>query len=462
MILLVKIFERAVLSSQVFGFEKWHENLRLCIEWIKNNSKAPRQKGSDIKIEELNLGIWLSAQRVNFRKNRYIMSNIEIRKIWTLMCEEYKLLDNTDREKKWREKLEQCIEFLKRNGRSPSQSKDLKTFESNLARWITLQGQNYRKNIGIMSILEIRITWENIQKIYPDLCQDREEKWKNKLEDLIEYVKNNNRVPRQSGNERDEIEKELSEFLAIQRKNHKSGEFERIGINRKEIWENLINTYPELDEVNREEIWKSKLNKLEEYIKTYNKLPRKSGNDRDQVEKELGNFITLQIRNYEESKYIMSNPNIRLLWEIFYKTHENLLLSKEEIWKKKINECISYIKINNRAPRQTGENRSDIEKELGNFIRIYRVNYDKKYGIMQNPEIRKLWYDACVSYQQLCGDGKYSLNEEKDKPQNKNLNLMSMIELKSIAKSLKIKGVSRYNKENREKLIELIKINQTN
>jgi FMN-dependent NADH-azoreductase len=68
--------------------EIWLNNIKLCEKYIIENKKRPSStdKNKDIKI----LGQWLSDQQKNYKSNKNIMKDSNIRKLYEEFIEKYK------------------------------------------------------------------------------------------------------------------------------------------------------------------------------------------------------------------------------------------------------------------------------------------------------------------------------------------------------------------------------------
>ena len=60
--------------------EIWQDNLNKVIEYIKKNNKLPSTEDKNKEIKSL--GHWLSHQKQNYKNNKEIMKNEDIRKKW--------------------------------------------------------------------------------------------------------------------------------------------------------------------------------------------------------------------------------------------------------------------------------------------------------------------------------------------------------------------------------------------
>ena len=84
-----KKFCSAIIACEVsYGVEQWFLTHEKVCEYIDDEKKAPSQKDKNPEIKKL--GKWVSHQKENYAKNRYIMKNPEIRTKWEETLEKYK------------------------------------------------------------------------------------------------------------------------------------------------------------------------------------------------------------------------------------------------------------------------------------------------------------------------------------------------------------------------------------
>ena len=118
-------------------------------------SPSESDKNPDVKI----LGRWVGTQKGNYKNNKYIMLNPEIKKEWEETVDKYKEYLIVDNEEKWKMTLKKLIEYMEKEMKSPStldKNPDVKI----LGRWVSNQKQNYKNNKNIMLNPEIRKEWE--------------------------------------------------------------------------------------------------------------------------------------------------------------------------------------------------------------------------------------------------------------------------------------------------------------
>jgi superfamily II DNA or RNA helicase len=218
--------------------KRWFYQLREVEEYIKENGKIPEHTDKDIKIKSL--ARWIYTQKINYKNNKYIMQNNEMRREWKIFEEKNKQVLAAD--KKWLYKLREVEEYIKENGKIPS-SKDKDTEIKSLGSWVTTQKKNYKNNKYIMRNNEMRREWMIFEEKNKQVLLSHYEKWyetKNKIE---EYIQKYNKLP--SGTKDKDISL-LASWVYTQKKNYKSKKqiMEKEDI-RKE-WCDLKSKYPHL------------------------------------------------------------------------------------------------------------------------------------------------------------------------------------------------------------------------
>jgi len=108
---------------------------------------------------------------------------------------------------------------------------------------------------------------------------------------------------------------------------------------------------------------KKKLKRVKEYIDTNKK--RTKNRDKNKEIKTLSKWISHQIQNYKNKKFIMENEEIYNLWSEFINDEKYSLyfIPNEENWKITLQQLKEYIDTNKKRPSQHDKN-NDI-KTLG-------------------------------------------------------------------------------------------------
>jgi superfamily II DNA or RNA helicase len=364
--------------------ELWKYNLEEIINYINKNNKLPSTKSKD--KEERFLGIWLGTQKQNYKNNRDIMKYENIRNLWEHFIEQYKQYFIAN-EELWKYNLEEIINYINKNNKLPTKTSKNEIIKK-LGNWLGDQKKNYKNNCKIMKNENIRKIWEDFTtKKYKQYFITNEELWKNNLEEIINYINKNNKLPSQHN--KNEIIKKLGQWLGTQKNNYKNNCNIMKDENIRKIWEDFTTKKYKQYFITNEELWKNNLEEIINYINKNNKLPTETS--KNEIIKNLGKWLGTQKQNYKKQNYIMKDNKIRKLWEDFIEEYKEYFMSNEELWKNNLEEIINYINKNNKLPTKTSKN--EIIKKLGSWLGNQKQNYKNNRGIMKDENIRKIWED---------------------------------------------------------------------
>ena len=151
--------------------ELWYENKNKVIDYIKEYNKLPSHENKEIEIKKL--GKWISHQKTNYKNNKVIMKNEEIRKEWEKFMNDYEELFKTN-EELWNEHKNKVIDYIKEYNILPSSYSKNKNIKK-LGSWISNQKTNYKNNKDIMKNEEIRKEWEKFMNDYEELFKINQE-----------------------------------------------------------------------------------------------------------------------------------------------------------------------------------------------------------------------------------------------------------------------------------------------
>ena len=220
--------------------EEWKSKLEQVKQYIDKNKTRPSQY--DKNKEYKALGEWIGHQRKNYAKKSYVMSNKEIYNIWEnfINSEKYKtyFISNTEG---WKSKLEQVKQYIDKNNSKPSTYNKNEEYKK-LAKWIGHQQTNYKKKSESMSNKEIYNIWENFinSEKYKTYFISNTEEWKNKLEQVKQYIDKNESRPQ--NNAKNEEYKKLATWISHQQQNYKKKSESMSNKEIYNIWENFINS----------------------------------------------------------------------------------------------------------------------------------------------------------------------------------------------------------------------------
>jgi superfamily II DNA or RNA helicase/ribosomal protein S17E len=373
--------------------EKWKENLNKLENYIIENENLPssESKNKDIKY----LGCWLQLQKHNYKNNKGIIIDIEIRKKYEEFIEKYSDLFKTDIEK-WKENLKLVEDYIIKNEKLPS-STDKKKDIKYLGSWLVKQKQNYKNNECIIKLNEeIKKQWEEFMEKYSDLFKTDIEKWKENLKLVEDYIIKNEKLPSNKNKDIKDI-KILGEWLSCQKQNYKNNEcIIKLNEKIKKEWEEFIEKYNDLFKTNIE-LWYDKFNLVKDYVIKNNILPSKES--KDDNTKILGNWIGSQKSKYKKNIEIMKNEQIKKEWEEFIEKYSDLFKTYEEIWNENLVKLEEFINKYNKLPSITDKDINN--KKLGAWLSQQNEKYKNNDKCMKNEEIRTSWEKIIEKYSHL-------------------------------------------------------------
>jgi hypothetical protein len=297
-----------------------------------------------------------------YKKNK--LNNIH-KKLWEDFMDKYPelFLNYTEN---WLKKFKILEEFVEKNGRFPTYKEQ---------KWFSTQQDNYNNNNDIIiKNEEIKKIWEDFMDKYCYLLKNYEEIWLNKFKLLENYVKIHNKFP--SNLDKNEENKTLANWRVYNNQSYKNNKNIMKNEKIKNIWEEFMDKYNYLFKDNYRD-WYENLKKADEYILKNGKRPNeKMKNKEDAV---IGNWITMQNKNYKKVFEIMKNETIRNEWDNFKKKHYVLFMNYEEKWNYTLTLLIDYIKTNNRLPKF-----NDNDKKSKILYKWYINNKNKKQIEMTN------------------------------------------------------------------------------
>ena len=283
-------YEEYMLSDN----EKWLINLDKLKEYIDENKKLPETKTV--------LGLWCSAQKGNYKRNKHCMKNEKNHTLWEEFVDEYNEYLLSDNEK-WFIKLNQLKEYIDENKKLPVKRCKYEQFP--LGTWLSQQKSNYKSNKYCMNNQEILKKWEVFVDEYEEYMLSDNEKWLINLDKLKECIDENKKLP--------ETKTVLGHWCSMQKGNYKSNKHCMKNEKNHTLWEEFVDEYKEYMLSNSEK-WFIKLNKLKEYIDENKKLPsQKSVHNTTRM---LGQWLSQQKNNYKKNIQSMKNGEILKKWEV--------------------------------------------------------------------------------------------------------------------------------------------------
>ena len=351
--------------------KQWEENYKLAAEYYKDhgNLQIPRK----FEINGKKLGVWISIQRVQYKKGMLNQEEIDrlnsIGMVWN--TERGHLINN---EKQWEEKYKLAEEYFKDHGNLKI-PQGYEINDKKLGRWIITQRERYKK--GLLNKEEID-RLNAIGMIWEPYCNKQ---WEENYKLAEEYFKDNGHLQIPYLYEIGETK--LGQWIGTQRVKYKRGTLSKDRIDKLNaigmVWEPKRGCL-----VNNDEIWKENYKLAEEYYKDHGNLliPQRYRING----KKLGQWICTQRLQYNLGK--LSKDRIDKLNAIGMVWHPKRggRRKNEKPWEENYKLATEYYKDhgNLQIPRKFEIN----GKKLGVWISTQRVKYNK--GTLSEDRIDKL------------------------------------------------------------------------
>lgn len=360
--------------------DKWYDMFKQLENFVKQHKRLP----SECKENEKKISRWLDCQKKNYKNHKQAMQCKIKRKQYEELKNTYSnLFKSTD--DKWNEMFEQLEQFIKENKKLPSKRKEN---EKILGKWLNAQKKNYKNSENSMNDKNKRKKYESLITTYSDLFKSTDDKWNKMFEQLNTFIKNNNRLPVQSK----ENEKILNNWITTQKANYINNEHAMKDKNKREKYEALINTYPNLFKSDSDK-WYDMFIHLENFIKQNKRLPQQKKQD----EQILGKWLSHQKNNYKDNKQAMQCKIKRKKYEELKNTYPNLFKSYDDKWNNMFKQLEQFIKENNRLPSK----RSGNEKKIRQWLSHQKENYKNNEQLMKDKEKRKKYEELISKYSDL-------------------------------------------------------------
>ena len=141
----------------------------------------------------------------------------------------------------WKKNLENVKRFIDTNNQRPSSTSN-NSEEKQLGCWISSQKTHYQNNERIMRNDEMRKMWEKFvtDDNYKQYFRSAEEIWKNKLQEVKEFIDTNHKLP--NHHSKNSEEKILGWWIRTQLINYKNNKEIMRNDEIREMWNEFVNS----------------------------------------------------------------------------------------------------------------------------------------------------------------------------------------------------------------------------
>jgi hypothetical protein len=360
--------------------QQWMASLGKLEEYIASKHQLPPSNSKD--AAEKQLSSWVNKQKQKFKMQTEIMKSRKIMMRWEAFVKLHQSLFLTN-EQQWIVTLDHLKQYMTSNDQIPSSYSKDPTVKQ-LASWVYKQKQNYKKQTEIMKSLTLRLKWETMTKLYPQLFITKEQQWMATLDKLKQYIASEQRLP--SLGSKDGIVKKLGNWVSKQKTNYRF-EMETMKIQAiRTQWETMMSQHSKLFLTSSQQ-WMVTFVNLQRYIAATNHLPPSSS--KDPKVKQLASWVSKQKQNYKNQTEIMKNQNIVALWEDFLNRYPQLFLTSEQQWMVTLANLRQYVASNDQLPQWSS--RAATVKKLAYWVSNQKLQYKMRTYIMKDETISKEW-----------------------------------------------------------------------
>jgi superfamily II DNA or RNA helicase len=383
--------------------DKWYDNFESVKAFINENKKRP---SSTSKNEyEKKLGNWISNQCQNYKQKLKSMKDGTKYNLWTTFLEEFKeyFKSNDDI---WYETLENLKSFINENNKRPSE-KSKNEMEKKLGNWVSSQISNYNKNEHGMKDETKYNVWTKFLEEFKEYFKSDDDIWYETFDKLKTFINENNKRP--SDKSKNKSEKKLGKWLNHQISNYKQKKEAMKDEKKYYIWTEFLEEYKEYivfsleykpKEKSNHDIWYETLENVRTFMNENKKRP--SDHSKNEIEKKLGNWVTIQRKNYKQKKEAMKNEKKYNVWTEFLEEYKDYFKSNDDIWDETINNVKTFINENNKGPYEKSKN--ETEKKLGKWVSHQNTNYKQKKYAMKDEKKYNAWTQFLEEYKLYFGN----------------------------------------------------------
>lgn len=404
-----KIYEnkyvKLIIGVREYAGFNWMNMLEKTKQFININKKRPvHDSKNDV---ERKLGIWINYNLVTHKNKNGIMKNKNILVNWNIFLNEYESYFKSDNEK-WLQNFNEMEKFFIENNRRPTHhSKNDQ--EKRMGNFIQTNIKNYTDKKGTMKDEQIYNLWTDFIEKYEQYFKSNEEIWYGTFDKLKRFIDKNNKKPSQL--KTDEDQTKLKKWT-----DHQEEHYEKRDQNYKDDskiyneWKQFIESekYENffIKSTNTDD-WINKLNNVKRYVDENKKRPNEKS--KNMTEACNGKWISEQIYNYRNNKYLLKNNETKQIFEKFLGDYNNYFKINtntntdtntntyantninipNDNWNDILNNVKIFMESNKKRPSETSKVMN--EKTLGKFISRSIQNYKKKDDNMKNKNIRLIW-----------------------------------------------------------------------
>lgn len=315
----------------------------------------------------------------------------------------------------WTNRLSNLELFISTNKKLPSQS--TKKIESNeinndnlsneidefkLAKWIVRNNEQFTSQTKCMSNEEIRIMWTQFKDKYSHLFYAKTDIWFIKMNNIIDFIKENNRLPVESKEKMDEYN--LRVWFRTQQKIYDRDKF-KDDLNKKTLIETVYSDYVHLfNSDSNLETWINKYEQFIDYIHINKKLPSEKVIIKDNTEdkKKLEELYRLKSIGCWRSNCVQ-NAKVNFSTVIIDIEPIRLTKTERDKYEVRLKKYYEELAKDNLILSKTYSELTPKEKKEYDKTKQKRTNINKRFDEeRKEAEVKyRLWNEAKMKFSDL-------------------------------------------------------------
>ncbi len=356
--------------------EQWEEKYKLSEKYYKDNGNL--QISRNVEINGTKLGIWLTVQRVQYKKGKLSKDRIDklnaIGIDWNPQRGGFK-----NNNELWNKKYKLAEKYYKDNG-DLQIPQNYEVNGKNLSRWLNIQRVQYKKGKlskdRVDKLNAIGMIWKPKRGGF----KNNNELWNKKYKLAEKYYKDNGDL--QISRKFEINGTKLGVWINTQRVQYKKGELSKDRVDKLNaigmIWE------PKIDDHRNEKKWNKKYKLAEEYYKDNGHLKIPTYYEIEGIK--LGGWIILQRVQYKKGKLSKDRINKLNAIGMVWNPKRGGFKNNNELWEEKYKLAEKYYKDNGHLKIPYDYEIEGIK--LGGWITAQRSKYKK--GKLSKDRTEKL------------------------------------------------------------------------
>jgi superfamily II DNA or RNA helicase len=255
-----------------------------------------------------------------------------------------------------------------------------------------------RFNVKVHTNPDVKVLWNlsselDLSKGICSCVIDSEvvDMWPQRFEELKAFIDENKRRPSQ-------IDKTnniamLGIWLSKQTQNYKYKKNNMKNRLRYDLWEQFLKDYKEYF-VSDDEVWFKRFEELKLFIDVNKERPNTCSKNLN--EKQLGGWLSTQIKEYKNKYSGMKDHTRYNLWTQFLEDYKEYFVSGDELWFQRFEELKIFIDDNKTRPYPNSKNPE--EKQLGSWLCNQLHYYKNQIHGMNDGDRYNLWTQFLENY----------------------------------------------------------------